>query len=76
MYQFTYYPFPDIALDVTIDIGDIDKFDPITGHYTEPGDPFIVAAMHNGQDILEILLLSVVDDILDQYEMEVHFGDV
>lgn len=61
--QYTYH-FGNIVLDCTIEESEIDHFDPMSGHYTKPGDFFIESVSHKGQDITEIMDESILDDIV------------
>ena len=49
-----------------------DKFDPMSGHYTEPGAWIIEAVYHKHEDIQELLSADVISDIFDEFERISH----
>ena len=59
-----------IVLDCVIEHGDADGYDPVSGHYTTLGDPYIETIEHNGQDIFDIVNEETKIEILEQYERE------
>lgn len=64
------YIHQGITLSCSIEYGDADGYDPVSGHYTIQGDPYIEAIEHMGQDIFEIVSEETKLDILEQFEKE------
>lgn len=59
-------------LDLQAEIEDTEKdcFDPHVGHYTIPDNVILVAVYHKGEDILDLLSESVLDDIMRAYQSQ------
>jgi hypothetical protein len=76
------YTLGDIVLKCSIDRGEIDRFDSMNGHYTEPGQCFIESVTHKGVDITVLLSDEALSDILESFTNEQnenltpYFGDI
>jgi hypothetical protein len=64
------YTFQGITLYCSIEHVEDDRWSHTNGHYTTMGEPYVETAIHNGEDILELLSDDVVDDILATYKKE------
>lgn len=64
--EFTYF-FGKIELLCIIEESEKDYFDPMNGHYTEPGEPFVYSVSHKGEDVTELLADDVIEDILREF---------
>ena len=65
--QFTYIDGP-ITLQCVIEHDETDHFDPMSGHYTQPGEPFIDQITHAGVDITDIVCDDTKANIIDEYK--------
>lgn len=80
--KFTYQYEKHITLQCTVEHDENDKFDPMTGHYTEPGEPYVSCVECNGMDITDIVADHVFPYILKAYEnhkneaLTPFFGDI
>ena len=66
------YNYKRITLHCVIEIDEVDRYSPYLGHYTSPAEPYLESAMHNGQDISEILSQETIEDILEEFERSQH----
>lgn len=69
--EFTYQYDQVIVLQCTIEHEENDKFDPMTGHYTENGEPYVASIVCNGMDITDIVDQHVFPYIIKAYKKEV-----
>lgn len=63
-----HFKHEDVWLWVFMTQTEIDKFDPMTGHYTEPGEWMIDEIRHKGDDIQNLLSDETIDAVLDEFE--------
>lgn len=66
------YNYKRITLHCVIEIDEVDRYSPDTGHYTQFSTSYLESAMHNGQDISEILSQETIENILEEFERSQH----
>lgn len=63
-----HFQYDGIWLWVFMSQAQTDKFDPMTGHYTEPGQWMIDEIRHKGDDIQGLLSDETIDAVLNEFE--------